>query len=121
MTYSALSEALGQAFVEQNFSPEAKRKVDEMVDNIMLVFKDRIDNLDWMSAETKVKAQEKLASFVRKLGFPDEWKDYSSLDIVGNNYAKNVRNSDKFEINENIAKLGKDIDKSEVGNGTSYH
>ncbi len=115
VTFSSVGEALGKAFVEENFSEEAKRKVNEMVDNITLVFEDRIEALDWMSAATKVKAKEKLGAFARKLGFPDEWKDFSSLDISRESYLKNVMNSRKFRIQENLDKYGKGIDKSEWG------
>ena len=111
VTSSAIGEALGQAFVEKNFSQSAKNKVNTMVDNITIVFDQRIDSLDWMSKETKVKAKEKLASFSRKLGFPDEWEDFSSVLITKSNYFENKMNCRRFEINKNIAKLGQPIDK----------
>lgn len=115
VTNSAIGEALGQAFVEENFSESAKEKITEMVDNITLVFKERIDNLDWMSPKTKEKAQLKLASFAKKMGFPDEWKDYSSLDISKESYYLNTLNSARFKVAENLSKLEKEINKSEWG------
>ncbi|MCB9196676.1 MAG: M13 family metallopeptidase [Flavobacteriales bacterium] len=113
VTSSPVGEALGQVFVEDNFTPDAKKKVNEMVDNIIVVFDERIEGLDWMSAETKVKAKEKLSSFARKLGFPDVWKSYDGLAIVGDNYAMNQFALAKFSVQENIEKLGKEIDKDE--------
>lgn len=111
VTSSAIGELLGKAFVEENFSKNAKLKVNVMVDNITLVFEDRIDALDWMSDSTKVKAKEKLASFSRKLGFPSEWEDFSSINITKDSYLENVINCRRFSIRKNIDKLGKPIDK----------
>lgn len=113
VTMSPVGEALGQVFVEDNFTLDAKKKVNEMVDNIMLVFDERIEELDWMSAETKVKAKEKLSSFARKLGFPDVWKSYEGLQIVADNYVQNKFALAKFAIEDNLGRLGKDIDKDE--------
>lgn len=115
VTNSAIGEALGQAFVEENFSEDAKLKINEMVENITLVFEERISKLDWMSKETKGKAKEKLASFAKKLGFPDNWKDYSSLSISRDSYYQNVINSNRFEVAENLSKLEKEIDRTEWG------
>lgn len=115
VTNSAVGEALGQAFVEDNFSEDAKAKIKEMVENITLVFEERISGLDWMSEETKGKAKEKLGSFAKKLGFPDNWKDYSSLSISRDSYYQNVINSNRFEVAENLSKLEKEIDKTEWG------
>lgn len=112
---SAVGEALGQAFVEDNFSEDAKVKINQMVENITLVFDERIDELDWMGNETKAKAKEKLGAFARKLGFPDNWKDYSSLTINRDSYFQNVVNSNRFKVAENLSKLEKDIDKTEWG------
>lgn len=113
MSRGVMGESLGQLFVERNFSVSARKKVNEMVDNITLVFEDRISKLDWMSDETKVKAQEKLASFSRKLGFPDKWKDYSSIVILRNNYGQSMRNLSEYRVQENCAKLDKPVDKNE--------
>jgi putative endopeptidase len=113
VTSSPVGEALGEVFVQDNFSQEAKRKIDEMVDNITLVFEERIENLDWMGAETKMKAKEKLGSFARKLGFPDVWKTYEGLSISSNEYCDNMLSLGRFGTEENISKLGTTIDKSE--------
>lgn len=108
---SALAEALGKAFVEKAFSEEAKAKVYKMVDDLMVAFESRIKQLVWMSDDTKKEAQRKLASFTRKLGFPENWTDYSSLSIDKDDYFSNVMNCHKFEFNKNLAKLYKPIDK----------
>lgn len=115
VTGSAVGEALGQAFVEDNFSEDAKVKINQMVENITLVFDERINNLDWMGKDTKGKAKEKLSAFAKKLGFPDNWKDYSSLTINKESYFQNVVNSNRFKVAENLSKLEKEIDKTEWG------
>jgi len=112
---SAVGEALGQAFVEENFSENAQKKVNEMVDNITAIFHERIEELEWMSVETKAKAKEKLGGFTRKLGFPDEWEDFSSITITPDDYVANTIGSRTFEIKKNLAKLGTPIDKTEWG------
>ncbi|HRE74224.1 MAG TPA: M13 family metallopeptidase [Flavobacteriales bacterium] len=111
--WTAIGEALGHAFVDKHFKPESKLKVNEMVDNIMFVFRGRLDKLEWMSPVTKTKALEKLASFTRKLGYPDKWTDYSTLSITRESYFKNWMEQSKFKVTENTQKLGKPIDRSE--------
>lgn len=111
--WTAIGEALGRAFVEENFKPESKQKVNEMVDNIMAVFRERLDKLEWMSPVTKTKALEKLASFTRKLGYPDKWTDYTTLNITRESYFRNWMEQGKFSVAQNIKKYGKAIDRSE--------
>jgi putative endopeptidase len=113
--HSSINEALGKAFVEKHFSPESKERVNEMVTNIMTVFGERLEGVDWMSPETKEKAKEKLASFVRKLGYPDKWEDLSALTISRNSLAENVMNMMKFSVQENRDDLEKPIDKTKWG------
>ncbi|MFZ5554359.1 MAG: M13 family metallopeptidase [Bacteroidota bacterium] len=113
MSWTALGEALGHAFVNEHFSPESKKKVNEMVDNIFIAFKERLSKLEWMSVETQGKALEKLASFTRKLGYPDKWTDYSTLTITRESYYKNWMESNRFQVQQNTDKLGKPIDRSE--------
>jgi putative endopeptidase len=108
-----LGEALGKLFVEENFSTVAKAMVDDMVDKITLVFDQRIEELEWMSNETKVKAKEKLAAFSRKLGFPEEWKDYKGLVIVRDNFGLNMLNIGAYRTKENVDKLDKSVNKKE--------
>jgi putative endopeptidase len=108
---SALDEALGKAFVEKAFSPEAREKVYRMVDDLMAAFKDRIEKLEWMTEGTRKAALDKLARFTRKLGYPDKWTDYSSLSISRNSYASNVLACRVFSRKKNLAYLGKPIDR----------
>lgn len=113
ISWTPLGEALGKEFVDMRFSPEAKKKVNEMVDNITAVFNQRISELDWMSNATKDKAKEKLQSFTRKLGFPDHWRDYSGLEMDAKNFPKNTLALYEFEFDDKLKKLNKAIDKSE--------
>ena len=108
-----LGEALGQIYVTQYFKPEAKQRLLGMLDNMDKVFQKRIAGLDWMSDATKAKAQLKLSTIVRKIGYPDKWKDYSTLTIDKNaGYLKNVIAARKFLHKENINRLGKPVDRT---------
>jgi putative endopeptidase len=109
----AMGEALGQLFVEKYFKPESKARVNEMVDNLMIAYKERIEQLDWMSAETKEKAKKKLTTIIRKLGYPDTWRDYSAMEVSKDSHFKNATNAYKFELKRNFDKLGKPVDKME--------
>jgi len=109
----ALGEIVGQLYVEKYFSQTSKDKVEKMVANILLVYKTRIEQLDWMSPETKAKALAKLAKFNTKLGYPKNWRDYSKLTIGTESYAANVMNASKFDFDFMMSKLGKPIDKDE--------
>tara|TARA_B100001109_G_scaffold254641_1_gene254961 strand:- start:7151 stop:9199 length:2049 start_codon:yes stop_codon:yes gene_type:complete len=108
-----VGQLLGKAFVEKHFSESSKADVAQMVENLRAVFKERIMKLDWMSEETKLKAIEKLEAFDKKIGYPDKWKDYSSLEITADNQVQNVMNSSKFNFEYMINKLGKPIDRDE--------
>lgn len=110
---SAVSEALGHAFVDKTFSPEAKKRVNEMVDNIFSAFKQRLDTLEWMSTETRKKAHSKLSTFIRKLGYPDKWTDYSKLIINRTSFVQNVMACEEFNHLKSLEKLSKPIDKGE--------
>ncbi len=112
-TDQALGEALGPLYVARAFSPRAKERMRVLVENLRAALEERIDALPWMSAETKKQAQRKLAAFNVKIGYPDKWKDYSSLAISRASYAENVRNARTFETKRNLAKLGKPIDRTE--------
>lgn len=117
LTESAVGEAIGKLYTEEYFPQEAKDKAQEMVDDIIVAMGDRITQLDWMTDETKEKALEKLATFNVKIGFPDNWKDYSGLEVNDDpgtaSYVENVWNSSNFSFKENMDKLGKPIDKKE--------
>lgn len=110
-----VGEALGQIFVEKYFNADAKKRVNTMVDNLFASFKQRIQSREWMSAETKVKANEKLGKIIRKLGYPDKWKDYSTLAIKNDAYILNVFRSREFAFKEMIDKMGKPVDKTKWG------
>lgn len=111
----SVGELLGQMYVDKTFKPEAKKRMLDLVNNLQKTYGDRIMRLDWMSDATKQKAMAKLNTFVKKIGYPDKWKDYSSLTIVPNDYAKNAIASSQFEYNYNISRLGKPVDKTEWG------
>lgn len=115
----AVGEALGKLYVDAKFPPEAKKKAEEMIDNVLLGFEKRINGLEWMSEETKKKAIDKLNKLTVKIGYPDEWKDYATLDIKGikegGTYFDNSVNVAKWNFYENISKIGKEVDRSEWG------
>ena len=114
-TDQALGEALGPLYVARAFPPRAKERMRVLVENLRTALRERIDALPWMSAETKKQAQRKLAAFNVKIGYPDKWRDYSSLAISRGSYLENVRNARIFETKRNLAKLGKPIDRTEWG------
>jgi len=109
----SLGEAVGQIYVGLYFPPESKRKMDELVENVRKALGQRIDGLEWMSDETKVEARAKLAAFTPKIGYPDKWKDYSSLQIDRLDLLGNTRAAGVWAWNEQKSKLGGPIDKSE--------
>lgn len=109
----AVGHQLGKLYVKKYFTPEAKERMGELVDNLQETFGERIEKLDWMSAETKVKAKEKLNTFVKKIGYPDTWRSYDGLSIKKDDYVANIRASNIFDFNYMISKLGKSVDKTE--------
>ncbi|MCD8186533.1 MAG: M13 family metallopeptidase [Rikenellaceae bacterium] len=108
-----LGEAVGQMYVEKYFPPAAKQRMLHLVDNLKEALGDRISQLDWMSDQTKAKAHEKLSTFYVKIGYPDKWKDYSSLDIQPDSYWNNVLRASRFYFEEMMDKVGKPVDKDE--------
>ncbi|AMC36122.1 M13 family metallopeptidase [Janthinobacterium sp. B9-8] len=110
-----LGEVLGELYVAQYFSPAAKAKALEMVANIKLAMVEQIKSLEWMSAATKEQALKKLDKVVVKIGYPETWRDYSSLQIDKESYAGNIKRSHEFEFKRQLAKLGKKIDRNEWG------
>jgi putative endopeptidase len=115
ITNMELGEMLGKAFVEKHYSDTAQARVNELVDNLLIVFQERIENLEWMSQETKKQALNKLNSIGRKLGFPDKWTNFDNLKISRNEYCENYTRSEQLSVERNIAKLGKPVDKEEWG------
>ena len=112
-TNSCLGEAVGQIFVKEYFPPEAKQRMEELVENLRFAFAERIKNLDWMSEETKLKALEKLDAINVKIGYPNEWKDYEKLNIVEDYYISNILRANVFEFELMIDKIGKPVDENE--------
>ena len=114
-----LGEAFGKLYVEQYFPASAKEQMEMYIGYIKKAFKQQIDNLDWMSPETKVKAQEKLAKFSVKIAYPDTWKDYSKLKLEGTKdggtYYKNLENITAWQYAKNLEKVGKPVDRKEWG------
>ncbi|MEO9022275.1 MAG: M13 family metallopeptidase [Ginsengibacter sp.] len=110
---SKLGDALGKIYVERYFPPSAKAYMEKMVDNLKAAFKEHIENLDWMSDSTKAKAVDKLTAIVKKIGYPDKWKDYSSIHINRASVIDNIRQADMWIYQYNIDKLGKPVDRSE--------
>lgn len=111
-----LGEAVGKMYVAKYFPEEQKEKVLEIVENLRTALGQHIAALTWMSDSTKAYAQDKLAAFTVKIGYPDKWKDYSSLDInTGRSYYENLVNASKWYVKDNLDKLGKPTDHSEWG------
>lgn len=112
-TNGNLGDALSKLYVDEVFPPEAKEKCLEMVNNIKDAMHKRIDQLTWMSEETKKEAHTKLTKLKVKIGYPDEWEDYSSIEISKDNYIQNRWNANSFANSENWGKLGQPIDPNE--------
>jgi predicted metalloendopeptidase len=110
---SSIGEGLGKIYVAQYFPPESKARMDRLVQNLLAAYKADIDTLDWMGPQTKQKAQEKLAKFTTKIGYPSKWRDYSALQIAKDDLVGNVIRAQTFEYNRNLNKLGKPIDRGE--------
>jgi putative endopeptidase len=110
-----LGELLGQLYVAKYFTPDAKSRMLALVNNLISVYNDRIEKLDWMSPETKKHALEKLAAFTKKIGYPDKWKKYDDVEISKDAYYKNMESIEKHNYKENIEKLGKPVDKTRWG------
>jgi putative endopeptidase len=110
---AALGEALGKVYVEQYFAGDSKAKMVQMVSDIEAAMGRDIDQLDWMSAATKVRAKEKLHDVANKIGYPDKWRDYSKLEIKPDDALGNARRADQFENDRQLAKIGKPIDRGE--------
>lgn len=111
----ALGEALGQLFVKEYFNQKAKERYTSLVENIRNAYKERIQQLTWMSDSTKQKAYSKLAGITKKVGYPDKWKDFSTLDIDRGPYVLNMQKANQWWHNYMISKLGKPVDRTEWG------
>jgi len=109
----ALGEAVGQIYVQRHFPPEAKQQMLELVENLRTAYGQRIDQLSWMSAETKVAAREKLATFRPKIGYPDRWRDYSGLEVRAGDAYGNLKRFQIFDWNFDLARLSRPTDRDE--------
>ncbi|KTF33047.1 M13-type metalloendopeptidase, partial [Xanthomonas vesicatoria] len=109
---ASMGEGLGQLYVAKVFTPEAKRRAGELVDNIRAALKTRIENVDWMSAQTRDKALAKWETFLPKIGYPDTWRDWSGLEIVPGAYYRNLQAASKFNYRYDIAQIGKPTDRT---------
>ncbi len=110
---AALGEAVGKVYVEHHFSPVAKQRMDELVKNVLAAFETSLVGLEWMSAETKVKAEEKRRRLNTKIGYPDEWKDYSALEIRRDQPYGNLTRAAEWEYQRRLARLGEPVDRGE--------
>jgi len=111
-----VGEALGQLYVDAKFPPEAKAKAEKMIANVIEAYKERIKRLDWMGEETKKKAIEKLDKFTVKIAYPDEWEDYSAMEVSRDkSYFENITAAGKWSQDKNFADIGEPVDKSQWG------
>lgn len=109
----AMGEAVGAAYVERHFRPEAKQEMDSLVDMLVEAYRQSITTLDWMTPATREKALEKLERFTPKIGYPVRWRDYSALEISADDLLANVRAAGEFEFQRELGKVGKPIDRDE--------
>ena len=110
-----LGFALGHAYVDKYFPPEAKARALEMVHNLIAALREDISTLPWMGPETRKAAIAKLDAFTPKIGYPDKWRDYSAFQVDRGSFVLNVLNGDRFEFNRDLAKIGKPVDRTEWG------
>ncbi|HEX8271285.1 MAG TPA: M13-type metalloendopeptidase [Longimicrobiaceae bacterium] len=111
----AMGQMLGKMYVESNFTPESKTRMQELVTNLLAAFRQGIDELEWMSPETRARAQDKLAKFNVKIAYPDRWPDYSALEVRRGDLVGNVMRAAGFAHNRAVGRLGRPIDRAEWG------
>jgi putative endopeptidase len=109
----SLGEAVGQIYVEKHFPPASKTAMDQLVQHLISAYQQSINELSWMTAETKAKALEKLSKFTPKIGYPTKWKDYSSIEISRDDLVANVMNVSSWEFDFQASKIGAEIDRDE--------
>ncbi len=109
----ALGEAVGKVYVERHFSPVAKERMDELVANLIAAYHASISELDWMTDDTRAKALDKLSKFRPKIGYPEKWRDYTSVEIKPGDLVGNVIRAHQFELNRTLDKVGKPVDRDE--------
>jgi putative endopeptidase len=113
-----IGEVLGQEYVKRAFTPEAKGKMNELIDNLVAALREDIPSLTWMAPETQQTAQAKLEAFRRRIGYPDKWIDYDALDVGRDSYAANVAAARAFNVSRAVSRVGKPDDPNEWGNFT---
>ena len=113
MVNGMVGESVGKLYVATYFPPEAKAKMDEMVQNVIATLDESLHELEWMSVETRAMARQKLSKFTAKIGYPDEWKDYSDLAIVAGDHIGNLNRTIEWKHNRDLQKLGTPVDKNE--------
>ena len=110
---NAMGEILGQQFVKEYFTPETKARYEKLTENVVAAFREHIQALDWMSDSTKQKALVKLTKISKKVGYPNKWRDYSTLQIARDSYAQNVMRANQWQYQYRLNKLGKPVDRTE--------
>ncbi|MGA2244736.1 MAG: M13 family metallopeptidase [Verrucomicrobiota bacterium] len=111
----SIGEALGQLYVEQYFPPEARKRMNELVENLKSVFRGRLAKVSWMTDATRAKALAKFAKFTQKIGYPSKFRDYSSIELRRDDLIGNVRRAAQFDSHREIVRIGKPVDRTEWG------
>src|SRR5215813_1112529 len=114
-TDNSLGEALGQVYVQKHFSSEAKARAKQMVENLISALREDLATLSWMDDTTRKRATAKLEAFNRKIGYPDQWRDYSALQVTRKSYLENLAAAQRFEANRQLGKIGKPVNRGEWG------
>ncbi|MDT7541550.1 MAG: putative endopeptidase [Acidobacteriota bacterium] len=114
-TDNVLGEALGQLYVQKTFTPEAKAHAQTMVKNLIDALREDLQTLSWMSPTTRARATAKLDAYMRKIGYPDKWRNYEALNVSRGAYAENARRGSEFELRRNLGKIGQPVDRAEWG------
>ncbi|MCC5878569.1 MAG: peptidase M13 [Idiomarina sp.] len=114
-TNGVLGEVLGEEYVARYFPPEAKARMEELIDNLLAAFDDSINELEWMSDETKEQALDKLNSFTPKIGYPTKWKDYSDLEIAADDLVGNTKRASEWNYRDMTGRIGEPVDRDEWG------
>ncbi len=113
LTGDALGELVGQVYVKEYFPPESKAKMEVLVANLRAALQERLGTLNWMSEETRKRAEEKLGTFVAKIGYPDKWKDYSALEVSRDDLIGNIRRVSIWDWNRQVARIDQPVDRDE--------
>ncbi|MEJ7712766.1 MAG: M13 family metallopeptidase [Pyrinomonadaceae bacterium] len=114
-TDSAVGEALGEVYVKKAFSPESKARMQQLIKNLTLAYRDRLKSADWMTDATRQQALAKLEAFNQKIGYPEKWRDYTGLDLGRESFLDNALRATAFEAARNLRKIGKLVERNEWG------